>query len=99
MTDMLEASGKATPAAYGALGKDENGHPRIENWNYRAVIGMLLYLYSNSRPDIAFAVNQCARYCANPTLKHEIAVKRILRYLKQTRDRGMIVSPQPTFDP
>jgi hypothetical protein len=74
MKDMLDASGNATPAAYGALGKDENGHPRIETWNYRAVIGMLLYLSSNSQPDIAFAVNQCARYCASPALKHEIAV-------------------------
>jgi hypothetical protein len=93
MTDLLEASGKATPAAYGALGKDIHGEPRIELWNYRAVIGMMLYLASNSRPDIAFAVNQCARNSAAPTLNHAIAVKRIARYLKQTRDRGMIISP------
>jgi hypothetical protein len=97
MTNMLEASGKATPAAYGALGKDANGDPRQEPWNYRAVIGMMLYLSSNSRPDISFAVNQCARYSTNPTLKHEIAVKRIVRYLKQTRDRGMIISPKPNL--
>lgn len=97
MTDMLHSTGKATPAAYGALGKDLNGKPRLESWNYRAVIGMMLYLSSNSRPDIAFAVNQCARYCSNPTLTHEIAVKRIVRYLKQTRDRGMIISPKPNL--
>jgi hypothetical protein len=97
MTNMLEASGKATPAAYGALGKDPDGAPRIDSWNYRAVIGMMLYLSSNSRPDISFAVNQCARYSTNPTLNHEIAVKRIARYLKQTRDRGMIISPKPNL--
>jgi hypothetical protein len=75
MTNMVEASGKATPAAYGALRKDENSDPRLDDWNYRAVIGMMLYLSSNSRPDIAFAVNQCTRYCTNPTVNHEIAVK------------------------
>jgi hypothetical protein len=51
----------------------------------------------NSRPDIAFAVNHCARYCTNPTVNHEIAVKRIARYLKQTKDRGMIISPKPNL--
>jgi hypothetical protein len=75
MTNMVDASGKATPAACGALGKDEKGNPRQEPWNYRAVVGMLIYLSSDSRPDISFAVNQCARYSINPTLKHEIAIK------------------------
>jgi hypothetical protein len=97
MTNMVEASGKVTPAAYGVLGKDEHGDPRLEDWNHRAVIGMMLYLSSNSRPDITFAVNQCARYCTNPNVNHEIAVKQIARYLKQTKHRDMIISPKPNL--
>jgi hypothetical protein len=94
LMNLSTASGKDTPATNGTLDRDLNGEPRQEDWSYRSVLGMMLYLSSNSRPDIAFAVNQCARYSTNPTLKHETAVKRIARYLKQTRTRGMIISPK-----
>ena len=81
------------PAAKEPLGKDEEGPPRKESWSYPSLIGMMLYLASNSRPDIAFAVHQCARFNHCPRLCHEVAVKRIARYLKGTRDKGFIMSP------
>ena len=59
----------------------------------RAVVGMLLYLASNTRPDIAFSVNQCARFSHRPKKYHEDAVKRIIRYLKGTQDKGLIFEP------
>ena len=82
------------PAAATPLGKEEDGNSRKEQWSYASVIGMMLYLASNSRPDIAFAVNQCARFthCANN--QHEIALKRIGRYLKATRENGLIMKPK-----
>eukprot|EP00956_Cyclotella_meneghiniana_P038962 scaffold163319_cov36-Cyclotella_meneghiniana.AAC.1 len=58
---------------------------------------MLLYLSGHSRPDIAFAVHQCARYMFNPTCRHELALIRIGRYLKGTMDLGMVMTP--TLDP
>ena len=81
------------PASTTPLGKLEDSAPRKDHWSYASVIGMFLYLASNSRPDIAFAVHQCARFthCANS--EHEIAVKRIARYLKATRDFGLIIKP------
>ena len=51
---------------------------------------MLNYLTQTSRPDIAMAVHQCARYNADPKLSHEKAVKRIVKYLKGTSDHGTI---------
>lgn len=81
------------PAAKEPLGKDENGPPRREDWSYPSLVGMLLYLSSNSRPDIAFAVNQAARFNHCPRLCHETAIKRIARYLKGTRNRGLIIHP------
>ena len=54
---------------------------------------MLLYLSSNSRPDIAYAVNQCARFSSCPKLCHEQAIKRIAKYLIKTRDKGLIIQP------
>jgi hypothetical protein len=82
------------PAASTPLGKHEDSSPRKESWSYASVIGMMLYLASNSRPDIAFAVHQCARFthCANS--EHEVAVKRIARYLKATKDLGLIMKPK-----
>jgi hypothetical protein len=53
----------------------------------------LLYLAGPSRPDIAFAVNQCARYTFQPTRKHVVALKRSGRYLKKTRNKGLILHP------
>jgi hypothetical protein len=81
------------PAAAVPLGKQEDGAPRKEQWSYASMVGMMLYLASNSRPDIAFAVNQCARFthCAN--VHHEIALKRIGRYLKATREQGLLLKP------
>ena len=54
---------------------------------------MLLYLSRHTRHDITFAVNCCACYMFCPKHSHELALKRIGRYLKQTPDRGMVMNP------
>ena len=84
---------RSEPASTTPLGKETDGPPRREDWSYSSLIGMMLYLASNSRPDIAFAVHQCARFNHCPRLKHEQAVKLIARYLKATRDRGIVFTP------
>jgi len=75
------------------LHPDTNGPPRREKWNYRSVIGKLNFLAQNTRPDISMAVHNCARFCSKPTQLHEMAVKRICRYLLQTKDKGIIMNP------
>jgi hypothetical protein len=62
--------------------------------NYRSVVGMLNYLAGTSRPDIAFATHQCARFCADPRKPHFVALKRIGRYLAITADKGIIMNPE-----
>jgi hypothetical protein len=63
-TGMTDAASKATPASTMALGTDKDGVPFDEPWEYAsAVVGMLMYLGTNSCPDIAFSVNQCAPHC------------------------------------
>ena len=49
---------------------------------------MLMYLV-HTRPDIQFAVHQCAKFTHNPRKVHADAVKKILRYLKGTDKRGL----------
>jgi gag-polypeptide of LTR copia-type len=64
-----------------------------EKWNYRAVIGKLNYLEKSTRPDLAYAVHQCARFSIGPKVEHTRAVKLIGRYLLSTADRGIICTP------
>ena len=93
---ITDANVKDTPAVYKEiLFKDEDGPERKQDWNYRSAIGMLNYLAASTRPDCLYAVHQCARFSANPKLSHERAVKRIVRYLKGTRDKGIILKPDP----
>ena len=86
-----------TPAIKETLGADVNGEPAEEQWNYRSIVGMLLYLASNSRPDIAFAVHQCARFSHCPKVSHEGAIKKICRYLKGTATEGIVFTPSKEF--
>jgi hypothetical protein len=67
--------------------------PRQLQWSYHQVIGILNYIAATSRPDISFSVHQCARFSNAPTRTHELAVKRIIHYLKGTRDKGYILKP------
>ena len=90
---MEDSKQKRTPASSIPLGTDAKGHAFQGDWDYARVVGMLLYLSSNSRPDIQFAVHQCARFTHNPRQSHGDAVKRICRYLQGTRERGLIFSP------
>jgi hypothetical protein len=54
---------------------------------------MLLYLANHTRPDILFAIAQCAQYNHLPKLQHEQALERIGQYLKGTMDKGLVLKP------
>jgi hypothetical protein len=56
---------------------------------YLSVIGALMYLANNTRPDIIFSVNVLARYSSDPTRRHWNRIKHVLRYLCGTRDMGL----------
>jgi hypothetical protein len=62
-------------------------------WNYRSVIGKLMYLANNTRSDIAFATHQCARFSNDPREPHGKAVLHIALYLNGTRDLGTFITP------
>ena len=50
------------------------------------LIGSLLYIILGTRVDIAFAVIKLARYASNLSNIYFIAVKRVFKYLKGTKD-------------
>jgi hypothetical protein len=78
------------------LSRDTEGQPHEASWSYRSVIGKLNFLEKSSRPDLAYAVHNCARFSSDPKVIHGRAVKRIGRYLLGTRDKGIIMRPDPT---
>ncbi len=90
-----ESNAHKTPAT-SILHADLDGPDREQQWNYRTIIGMLTYLSTSTRPDIAFAVHQCARFSTHPKRLHELAVRRIVRYLKGTSSKGYILRPSST---
>ena len=56
-TGMQDCNPNWTPASPMALGSDPDGETMREAWLYSSIVGMLLYLLTNTRPDIAFAVS------------------------------------------
>ena len=91
----LEGCNPNCVPATSQLGKDPEGEPMLEYWSYPSVIGMVLYLTNNTRPDITFAVSQAAQFTHEPKQLHASAVKTIVRYLAKTADKGTIVK-KPT---
>jgi hypothetical protein len=55
---------------------------------YANAVGKLLFLNKCSLPDISFEVSQVAQFNKNPGVIHWKAVKRIIRYLKGTRNKS-----------
>ena len=93
-TGMSDCNSKHTPAAQVCLGSDVDGPPMKEKWSYPSLVGMLLYLSTNTRPDIAYAVSQVAHFGSNPKQSHASAIKMIVRYLAGTADQGTISTPK-----
>ena len=88
VTDVLQKFGMedcrpiGTPAE-GCLMKSENTGP---DQTYMSLVGSLLYASMVTRPDITFAVQSLGRHMQNSTEEHMAAAKRVLRYLKGTKD-------------
>ena len=69
------------------INEEEKLH--MKQFPYREVVGSLQYLCYSTRPDINFAVNLLSRYSINPGMKHWLAAKHLLQYLKGTIDYGL----------
>ena len=87
---MLEA--KSAPTPFMPNPQLTPSEPFEDNKLFREVVGALLYLSSQSRPDIAFSVGYLGRKLNNPTTIDWQIVKRLLRYLVGTRDLGIVYS-------
>jgi Reverse transcriptase (RNA-dependent DNA polymerase)/gag-polypeptide of LTR copia-type/Integrase core domain/GAG-pre-integrase domain len=88
--NLEDANGVSTPQEFGKKLSPEDCPTTEEEKRYmdkvpyREAVGSLLYAANCTRPDIATSVSNVSRYLSNPGRAHWEAVKRILRYLKET---------------
>jgi hypothetical protein len=99
---MAECRGCPTPLAAGEkLQQDSegaNGTDLVDQKLYQEAAGTLTYSAITTRPDIAYASGLVGRYADAPPTRHWKAIKRILRYLKETKEvrlhRGIVSEAQ-----
>ncbi|XP_055589582.1 uncharacterized protein LOC129741816 [Uranotaenia lowii] len=58
----------------------------VDTYRYRSLIGALLYVAVNARPDVAASVSLLGRKVSAPTEMDWTAAKRVVRYLKGTME-------------
>jgi hypothetical protein len=91
-THMLGAKPATSPCPAGSKLSRYDGEPLPDFTEYRQVVGALLYC-TLTRPEIAFSVNQLCQHMHSPSTSHWTAAKRVLRYLKDTADHGLLYKP------
>ena len=70
------------------LNEFSDGDPVI-TFPFRELVGSLMWLATQTRPDISNAVRAVARYCASPRQIHWRAALGILGYVKRTSTLGI----------
>ena len=58
----------------------------MESIAYASVVGSLMYTQICLRPDIAYAIGMLERYQINPRMEEGKAAKKVMRYLKGTKN-------------
>ncbi|GBM30853.1 Retrovirus-related Pol polyprotein from transposon RE1 [Araneus ventricosus] len=70
----------------------DSGNKLVNVAEFQTLIGELLYLANRTHPDISFAVTYLSQFCQKPEQKHLKLAKKILRYLKGTKEKTLVYS-------
>ena len=71
------------------LVKASDDEEAVDQQSYQSLVGSLMYLATCTRPDLAYAIENLARFSSKPNGSHWTAAKRVLRYMKGTPDLGI----------
>ncbi|RVW94614.1 Retrovirus-related Pol polyprotein from transposon TNT 1-94 [Vitis vinifera] len=66
--------------------KNDIEREQMKNIPYASAVESLMYAQVYTRPDIAFVVGMLGRYQSNPGMDHWKAAKKMMRYLRGTKD-------------
>jgi histone deacetylase 1/2 len=61
----------------------------VDPEHYASLVGSLMYLATNTRPDIAYAVNTLCRYMQKPSQHHLQLAQHVIAYLNTTHTYGL----------
>ena len=76
----------------------QNGDEEVDQRIYRSLVGSLLYLAKQTRPDIMFTVNILSRHMNAPTKQHWMCGKRLLRYLQGSKGLKLTYTKEASYD-
>ena len=76
----------------------QNGEEEVDQRFYRSLVGSLLYLVKQTRPDIMFTVNILSRHKNAPTNQHWMCGKRLLRYLQGSKGLKLTYTKEDNYD-
>jgi hypothetical protein len=90
VTPLPSLNGKSFEESLGQI------RPEDTEWankhGYACVIGSLIHAMVHTRPDIAYAVSILSRAMSNPEPYHWKGAAYVLRYLRETRELGIVHS-------
>ena len=66
------------------------------SFNYCSTLGKIQYLERYTRPKISYIAHQLARFSSSPKKEHGQAMRRLGRYLRETRTQGLYLNPDPS---
>ena len=70
-----------TPAEMNLKLEKSSEQSDIDVTAYRSLVGSLLYVSKQTKPDVTWVTNQLSRHMQSSTQQHWVAAKRVLRYL------------------
>lgn len=95
---LCDAKGSKIPMEPNYQKTVEEGSELISNEKYQKLLGSLLFISINTRPDISASVCILAQKTNHPTQRDWNELKRILRYLKETSHLKLSLSSNDTKD-
>ena len=79
--------------------RNSNDINSMKDKPYSSLLGSLMFLMLGSRPDLAHSMSVLARFMDSPGVKHWNGLRRVLGYVKKTRDLSLVYTKQgePVF--
>jgi hypothetical protein len=99
--DLPEGATPKTPAVPGQVlhkPREGEGIEPQEQGTYRSGVGKLLHTAKWTRPDILNPVRDLSRYMSGASQAHMTAMKRVMKYLVGTPNRGLVLHPRRKWD-
>lgn len=91
----------ATPMTTLSIPLKEDMHKKLtplEAPKFRSLVGGILWLSLCTRPDISYAISKLGSQVSKPSENDQSIIRRVLKYLKSTMDKGLFFSYQNTTD-